>query len=151
MSTTYQYRYFHKNDNEWLADDTNKDDKEWQAEWAKINADNSPDIKVEFTEDMYLSSEYGDMPEWMNVTINDSGVLPFKMARGIVKSKTLDGLRSMVFTHHFDIDMSSDWGGWSNICLEVYDGGAYIAACAKHSSDEIEVNITEQFNQAIGE
>lgn len=151
MANTVQYRYFHKGDNEWLADDTNKDDKEWQRAWEEIKADNTPDIKIEFTEDMYISSEYGDTPEWMNVTLHDSGVLPFKMARGIIKSKAMDGLRSMVFTHHFDIDMSTDWGGWSMVRLEIYDGGAYITACAKHSSEELELNITEQFNQAIGE
>ena len=151
MPSTVQYRYFHKDNNEWLADPSNGDDKEWQDAWEKINADNSPDIKVEFTEDMYMSSEYGDTPEWVNITINDSGILPFKMARGIVKGQTLDGLRSMVFTHHYDVDMSTDWGGWSMTRLEIYDGGAYLTLCAKHSSEELEINITEQFNQAIGE
>ena len=151
MPSTVQYRYFHKDNNEWLADPSNGDDKEWQDAWEKINADNIGNIKVEFTEDMYMSSEYGDTHECVNITINDSGILPFKMARGIVKGQTLDGLRSMVFTHHYDVDMSTDWGGWSMTRLEIYDGGAYLTLCAKHSSDELEINITEQFNQAIGE
>jgi len=150
MPSTIQYRYFHRNENEWLADDTNKDDKEWQEAWELLKQE-AGDHQIEFTEDMYMNSEYGDTPEWVNITINDSGVLPFKMARGIVKGQTLDGLRSMIFTHHYDVDVSSDWGGWSNTRLEIYDGGAYLTLCAKHSTDELEINITEQFNQAIGE
>lgn len=157
MSNTVQYRYFHKGDNEWLADPSNgnSDDPEWQRAWEEINEENKKagheGVKIEFTEDMYMNSEYGDTPEWVNVEIKDSGVLPFKMARGIVKGQTLDGLRSMIFTHHFDVDVSSEWGGWSNTRLEIYDGGAYLTLCAKHSTEEIELNITEQFNQAIGE
>lgn len=151
MANTIQYRYFHKGDNEWLADDSNKEDKEWQQAWEEIRKDNTPDIKVEITEDMYISDEYGDTPEWINVKLEDSGVLPFKMARGIVKGATLEGLRSMVFTAHFDVDISSDWGGWSFCRLEVYADQAYITVVAKHSSEELEINITEQFNQAIGE
>jgi hypothetical protein len=152
MSTTIQYRYLHKGDNEWLSEPPTDDSlEEWNEAWEEIKKDNTPDIKIEFTEDMYMSSEYGDTPEWVNVTIEDSGVLPFKMARGIVKARTLEGLRSMVFTHHFFIDVSNEWGGWSMSKLEIYEGSTYITFFAKHSNDEVELNITEQFNQAIGE
>ena len=149
MSSTWQYRYFHKGDNEWLADDTNHNDEEWLDAWEEIRKDNSPDIKIDFTEEMYMNSEYGETPEWVNVTIKDSGVLPFKMARGILSA--LDGSRGVIFHSHFDIDVSSAWGGWSFSRLEVAEGSAFVTIVAKHSSEELELNITEQFNQAIGE
>ena len=149
MPNTRQYRYLHKGENEWLADDTNHNDQEWLDAWEEIRKDSTPDIKIEFTEEMYTNSEYGDTPEWVNVTINDSGVLPFKTARGVLFA--LDGARGIVFHSHFDVDMSTDWGGWSMTRLEVGTGGAYLTICSKHSSEELELNITEQFNQAIGE
>ena len=152
MPNERQYRYLHKGDNEFLSEPPQNDPallKDWELAWAEINADKSPESKIEFTEDMYTNSEYGEMPEWLNVTIHDSGVLPFKMARGIVG--TLDGAKGIVFHSHFSVDMSEEWGGWSYCRLEVGETGAYLTVCAKHSSDELELNITEQFNQAIGE
>ena len=153
MPNIRQYRYLHKGDNDWLADPSPKeneeDQKAWDDEWAEINADNTPDIKIDFTEEMYTNSEWNDLPEWVNVTLDDSGVLPFKMARSILGA--LDGARGVVFHSHFSIDMPSDWGGWSYCRLEVAEGSAYITVVAKHSSEELEINITEQFNQAIGE
>ena len=154
MPNTRQYRYLHKGDNEWLSDplpsDASEADQEaWDEMWKEINADNTPDIKVEFTEDIFTNSEHGEIPEWVNVTIKDSGVLPFKMARGVLSA--LDGARGIVFHSHFSVDVSEEWGGWGFIRLEVVIGGAYLTIGAKHCSEEVELNITEQFNQAIGE
>ena len=153
MPNERQYRYLHKGDNEFLSeppvDPSEEDQKAWDLEWEAINEE-AKGLKVEFTEDMYTNSEYSELPEWVNVTINDSGVLPFKMARGIIGS--LDGAKGVVFHSHFSVDVASEWGGWSYCRLEVGDtGGAYLTICAKHSSEELELNITEQFNQAIGE
>jgi hypothetical protein len=153
MPNTRQYRYLHKGDNEWLSEPLNQpseeDQEAWDDMWKEINADNTPDIKVEFTEDMFINSEYGETPEWVNVTIKDSGVLPFKMARGILSA--LDGARGVMFHEHFSIDISQEWGGWGYVRLEVGIGGAFLTITAKHSPEELELNITEQFNQAIGE
>ena len=153
MPNERQYRYLHKGDNEWLSEPplnpSEEDQEAWDDAWAKVNADKSPESKIEFTEDMFVNSEYGEMPEWLNVTIYDSGVLPFKMARGVIGA--LDGAKGVVFHNHFSVDMSEEWGGWSYCRLEVGQTGAYLTVCAKHSSDELELNITEQFNQAIGE
>jgi hypothetical protein len=153
MPNERQYRYLHKGDNEFLSEPPTDTDpevqKEWAQAWAEINADKSPESKIEFTEDMFINSEYGETPEWINITINDSGVLPFKMARGIISA--LDGAKGVVFHSHFSVDVSEEWGGWSYCRLEVGQTGAYLTVCAKHSSDELELNITEQFNQAIGE
>jgi hypothetical protein len=155
MSNSRQYRYLHKGENEWLADGTNENDPEWQQAWGQLEQDNKNagfhDMKVEFTEDMYVNDEYGETPEWVNVTLHDAGVLPFKMARGIVKSKAMEGLQDMCFTSFVSIDVSDDFGGWSYTRLQIYEGGAYVTFCAKHTNLEVEVNITEQFNQAIGE
>jgi len=154
MPNTRQYRYLHNGENEWVADGTNENDQEWQEARGQLDQDNKNagfgDIHVEFTEDMYTNSEHSEIPEWVNVTIHDSGVLPFKMARGVIGA--LDGVKGVVFHSHFSVDVSSEWGGWSYCRLEVGDtGGAYLTICAKHSSEELELNITEQFNQAIGE
>ena len=153
MPNERQYRYLHKGDNEWLSEPPTDTDpavqKEWAQAWAEINADKSPESKIEFTEDMFINSEYGETPEWINVTIHDSGVLTFKMARGIISA--IDGAKGVVFHSHFSVDVSEEWGGWSYCRLEVGQTGAYLTVCAKHSSDELELNITEQFNQAIGE
>jgi hypothetical protein len=155
MSSTVQYRYLHKGDNEWLSDMPPVEIDDWNEAWGQITQNNKNagfgDIKVEITEDMYVNSEYGETPEWVNITIRDSGVLPFKMARSIIKSNAMDGLRDMCFTHHFDVEVSEDWGGWSYTRLQIYEGGASLTICAKHSSEELEISITEQFNQAIGE
>jgi hypothetical protein len=154
MPNERQYRYLHKGDNEWLSEPpvnpSEEDQEAWDDAWKKINADKSPESKIEFTEDMYTNSEYGETPEWVNVTIHDSGVLAFKMARGIMGA--LDGVSGIVFRTHFDVDISEEWGGFGYCRLEIGDThGAYLTIKAKHSSEELELNITEQFNQAIGE
>jgi hypothetical protein len=154
MPNTRQYRYLHKGENEWLSEpppaDASEADKEaWVKDWEVIKEE-ANGAHVEFTEDMFVNNEHGELPEWINVTINDSGVLPFKMARGIVGA--LDGALGIVFRTHFDVELSEEWGGWSYCRLEVGDTyGAYLTIKAKHCSDELELNITEQFNQAIGE
>lgn len=148
MPNIRQYRYLHKGENEWLDDaGSNGSDEEWQQAWQELK--NETPYPIEFTEDMYINDEYSDTPIWVNVEIDDSGVLPFKMARGILGA--LDGAKSVVFHSHFSVDISSEWGGWSYCRLEVAEGSAYLTVVAKHSSMELEVNITEQFNQAIGE
>jgi hypothetical protein len=148
MPNTRQYRYLHKGENEWLYDPNNADDEGWQEAWEDLKKETPH--QIEFTEDMFINSEYGETPEWVNITIDDSGVLPFKMARGILSA--LDGAKGVVFHSHFSVDVSEEWGGWGYCRLEIGEtGGAYLTITAKHSSEELELNITEQFNQAIGE
>ena len=147
MPNIRRYMDFHSGDNEWLAESANGDDEEWQEAWKKLKAECTH--QIEFTEDIYSNSENGDIPDWIDVTIDDAGVLPFKMARSVVNA--LEGARSITFNSFFDVVASPEWGGISNIRLEVYEGGAYVTLNPKYSSEEVEVNITEQFNQAIGE
>jgi len=149
MPNKRRYLYLHKGDNEWLASDPPTDDslEEWNNAWEELKAKCPHEIEI--TEDMYANDEYGDLPEWVDVTIHDEGVLAFKMARGVVDG--LKGARSVVFDRHYDLDVSEEWGGWDYTRLEVFEGSAYLTFRGKHSSAEVEVNITEQFNQAIGE
>ena len=105
---------------------------------------------IEVTEDMYTNTEYGEVPEWVEVTIEDEGVLPLRLARTM--AGTIDGCSSIAMRKYFDVEVSKEWGGWSNPKLHIsIGGGVYLEFYAKHSSETAEVNVTEQFNQAIGE
>jgi hypothetical protein len=152
MPNIRQYRYLHKGDNEWLSEphpnDTEADQEAWAEEWKTINQE-SEGIKVEFTEDMYTNSEYAELPEFINVTIKDEYILQYKMARGVIKA--IEGAAHISF--HVGIDCYTD-DGWGNIGHErisISSTGAWITINPKHGSDEVEVDVSEQFNQAIGE
>jgi hypothetical protein len=149
MTNKRRYLYMHKGDNEWLACDRPTDDTagEWDKAWADLKKDCPHEIEI--SDDMSCNEEYGETPEWVDVTIHDEGVLAFKMARGVVDG--LKGARSVTFDRHFDLDVSEEWGGWGYTRLEIFEGSAYLTFRGKHCSAEVEVNITEQFNQAIGE
>jgi hypothetical protein len=72
-----------------------------------------------------------------------------KMARGVVKA--IEGAQSIVF--HLGIDCYTDdgWGGIGHNEIAITPTGAYVALHSKHSSEEVEVDVSQQFNQAIGE
>ena len=149
MPNKRRYIYMHNGDNEWLACDRPTDDTtgEWEKAWAELRADCPHEIEI--SDDMSCNEEYGEMPEWTDITLHDEGVLAFKMARSVIGG--LKGARSVTFDRHFDLDVSEEWGGWGYARLEIYEGSAYLTFRGKHSSSEVEVNITEQFNQAIGD
>ena len=150
MPNIRQYRYLHKGDNEWLSEPPEADmQEEWDEAWGLIKADNIGDLKIEFTEDMYTNSEYNGVPDWVDVHIRDEMILQYKMARGIIKS--LEGAQAIVFTSGFDTDVEKGWGGIGYERLSISAESAYVTLCAKHSSEEVEVDVSEQFNQAIGE
>jgi len=147
MPNIRQYRYLHKGDNEWLDDRSNSDDKEWQEAWEVIRQDTPHPI--EFTEDMYSNNEYADIPEWINVTIQDDMVLQYKMARGVTKS--IEDVGYIVFLKGIDCYADDGWGAIGNERISISPTGAWVTISPKHSSDEVEVDVSEQFNQAIGE
>ena len=149
MPNKRRYMPFHSRDNEWLAGDPPTDDtlEEWTEQWELLKQD-CPH-QIEFTEDMYTNSEYTELPVWVDVTIKDDYILEYKMARGLVKS--LQGAQSIVFHLGIDCDMEDGWGGIGHQEIAITDGGAYVTIRSKHSSDDVEVSVTEQFNQAIGE
>jgi hypothetical protein len=152
MPNTRQYRYLHKGENEWLSeppkDATEEDQEAWASDWELIKQE-AEGAQVEFTEDMYTNSEYAELPDFINVTIKDDYLLEYKMARWLVKS--LQGAQSIVY--HLGIDCYTDhgWGGIGHQEIAITDGGAYVTIRSKHGSDDVEVSVTEQFNQAIGE
>ena len=149
MTNKRRYLYMNKGDNEWLADKppTDPEDlKTWNEDWRLLREECPHEIEI--TEDMYSDAEYGEIPEWIDVTIFDEGVLEFKMLEGVLGA--FDGASSMSFNKYFDIDVSPEWGGWTTPKLEVGKYGAFVTFYAKHSSEQIEINVTQQFNQAIG-
>ena len=149
MPNSRRYLYLHKGDNEFLADDPPRNDngllKDWNDAWAKINKE-ADGMQVEITEAMYLNSDYGEMPEWIDVHIQDDLILQYKIARSVIKS--LEGARHITFTSGFVADVSDDWGRLGHWSISISDTGAWVTLRAK---PDVKVVITEQFNQAIGE
>ena len=99
--------------------------------------------------EIYNNQEYGDTPAWIKVTLKDEGVLMMKMARGLVID-IQDFHAIQLQPNCLDISVSEDWGGYSDAHLKVYARQAWINFFAKHSNEMLEVNVTDQFNQAIG-
>jgi hypothetical protein len=150
MPNSRQYRYLHKGDNEWLADapPTDSSLEDWNEAWEMVRKE-AEGHQVEFTEDMYTNSEYSDLPEFINVTLKDEMVLHFKMARGVIKA--IDHAKAIVFSAGIDCYADDGWGGIGYEEISITSTGAWVTITAKHSSEEVEVDVSEQFNQAIGE
>jgi hypothetical protein len=90
-----------------------------------------------------------DLPLWIDVTTKDDYILQYKMARGVIKS--IEGAQSIVFHLGIDCGMEDGWGGIGHEEIAITDSGAYVTLSSKHNSDEVDVDVSEQFNQAIGE
>ena len=152
MPNSRQYRHLHKGENEWLSeppvDASEEDQKAWEADWEEIKRE-SEGIKVEFTENMYTSSEYSDLPDYINVTIKDEYILEYKMARGVIKS--IDRAKAIVFSVGIDCYTDDGWGAIGYEEISITASGAWVTITGKHSNEEVEVDVSEQFNQAIGE
>lgn len=151
MTNSRRYMDFNSENNEWLSEPPNNptesDQEAWEEAWAELKKDCAHPI--EFTEDIYCNSEHDGPPAWIDVHIRDDHILDFKMALGVIKS--MRGADFISFSRGFDCDVEKSWGAIGYERLSIHAGQAYITISAKHGGDEIEVNITEQFNQAIGE
>ena len=149
MPNTRRYMPFHSRENEWLAGEAPTDDtlEEWNEQWKLLKQD-CPH-QIEFSEDMYNSSEWSDLPVWIDVTIKDEYILQYKMARGVIKA--IDGAQSVVFHLGIDCSVEEGWGNISHEEIAITNSGAYITLNSKHSSEQVEVDVSQQFNQAIGE
>jgi len=149
MPNIRRYMDINSGENEWLSEPPTDPDtqEEWGEAWEELKKDCAH--QIEFTDDIYCNSEHDGPPDWIDVHIQDDYVLQYKMARGIIAS--LDGAHSITFRSGFYCDVEKRWGAIGFEQLSIHQGGAYAVIHAKHGSDEIEVNITEQFNQAIGE
>ena len=149
MPLTYRYVYFHHGDNEWLADPAHCNDEGWDEAWDKLK-DGCPH-HISITEEMYNNAEYGEIPEWIEVTIKDEGILALKLARTLVGC--VEGATSMSFRYskYTEVAVSPEWGGIGGACLEVgTNGSAWVTFYSKHSNEEVELGITEQFIHALG-
>jgi hypothetical protein len=150
MPNSRQYRYLHKGENEWLADapPTNSSLEDWNEAWEMVRKE-AEGHQIEFTEDMFSNSEYSDIPEFINVTLKDEMVLQFKMARGVIRA--IESAQSIVFSAGVDCYTDDGWGGIGHEEISITPTGAWVTITAKHSSETVEVDVSEQFNQAIGE
>lgn len=148
MPNIRQYRYLHKGDNEWLSEPPKENLEEWNEAWELLRQE-AGNTQVEFTEDIYSNSEHADIPEFINVTIKDEYILQYKMARGV--SRAIEDVGYIVFVVGIDCYADDGWGSISNERISISPTGAWVTISPKHSSDEVEVDVSEQFNQAIGE
>ena len=150
MPSTCRFIDIYKGDKEWLAGDKPTDPQElgeWHIAWAKLRKD--CEHQILFVEEMYNNQEYGDKPEWVDVTLKDDCVLVFKMARGVIKSINADSI-TYSSQKYFDATASNDFRvGFSR--LSISEHGAFVTLYHTDGAEEVEVNITEFFNQAIGE
>jgi hypothetical protein len=143
MPSKKRYYYESRFDEEILCDD---------AEMAKFTETHAKELGYPFevTEDMYTNTEYGEVPDWVDLTITDEGILPLRIARTM--AKTLEGCSYVVMSKYFDVEVSKQWGNWCDCLLQIASrGGAYLEFRAYDGVETVEVNVTEQFNQAIGE
>ena len=151
MANKRRYISIWHDDNEWLASDPPTDPQElgeWHIAWAKLRKD--CDWPIQLTDEIYNNQEDRTVPDWIDVTLHDEGVMHFKIARGVLNS--IEGVESISFARRFfDVELPKDWKPY-HISLVLYNtGGVGIIARMEDGYEEVEVNITEQFNQAIGE
>jgi len=106
------------------------------------------------TEDMYSSAEYGEVPDWVELTINDTAVLTFKLVANLVKS--IDGCDSikMCITAnsgpHFSV--KTEWGSYPWAIIYITKGrGVYLEIGLHNVNESYELAVTDQFFQSIGE
>ena len=149
MANKRRYISMWRDDNEWLAGPPPTDPeelKDWNNAWGELRQ--NCDCPIEITDCIYTNQEHGETPEWIDVTIFDEGVLPFKMGRGVAES--IEGVSRVGFRQFFKIDLPPKWRP-SYTVLEIYkNSGVGIRLPMDDGYEEIEVSITEQFNQAIG-
>jgi len=148
VPTTRRFMDLYVGENEWLAEPPNDETQEdWERAWEEIN-DKCPH-QIEFVEGIYSNQEYGNKPEWVDLTINDEGVLNFKMARGIINSINATAI-TFTDARYFNVAVSKDFHqDFSKLILQ--QGSAYLVVSHKDGLEEIEVDISPFFNHAIGE
>lgn len=106
------------------------------------------------TEEMYSNAEYGEVPDWIELTINDTAVLTFKLVANLIKS--IDGCDSITMRitansgPHFAV--KTEWGSYPWATLYITQGrGVYLNVGIHNVNESYEVSVTEQFFQSIGE
>jgi len=105
-------------------------------------------------EDMYSNAEYGEVPDWVELTINDTAVLTFKFVANLIKS--IDGCDSIVMKEIWNGEnqfaLKTEWGNHPWAKLYITKGrGVYLEIGIHNVSESYELDVTEQFFQSIGE
>jgi hypothetical protein len=106
------------------------------------------------TEDMYSSAEYGEVPDWVELTINDTAVLTFKLVANLIKS--IDGCDSIKMCVQANsgpqFAVKQEWGSYPWAMISITKGrGVYLEIGIHNVRETYEVDVTEQFYQSIGE
>ena len=106
------------------------------------------------TEDMYSSAEYGEVPDWVELTINDTAVLTFKLVANLIKSiDGCDSIKMCVTANsgpHFSV--KTEWGSYPWAIIYITKGrGVYLEIGLHNVNESYELDVTDQFFQSIGE
>jgi hypothetical protein len=106
------------------------------------------------TDDIYSNAEYGEVPDWIELTINDTAVLTFKLVANLIKS--IDGCDSITMCVTANsgpqFAVKTEWGSYPWATLYITKGrGIYLNVGIHNVSESYELNVTEQFFQSIGE
>ncbi len=150
MPNKRRYICFYHDDNEWLADKPPTDPQElgeWHIAWARLRKDCEHEIEI--SEEMYTNSEDSPLPDWVDIEITDEAVLDLKMGMGVVRS--IPTAHAVVFDKGFTVGVSKDWGKTGFSRLYITASGGYMTITSDSSSEELEIGISEQLNQVLGE
>ena len=106
------------------------------------------------TDDIYSNAEYGEVPDWIELTINDTAVLTFKFVANLIKS--IDGCDSItmkeIWNGENQFALKTEWGNHQWATLYITKGrGVYLEIGIHNVNESYELNVTEQFFQSIGE
>lgn len=106
------------------------------------------------TEDIYSNAEYGEVPDWVELTINDTAVLKFKFVANLIKS--IDGCDSItmkeIWNGENQFALKTEWGNHPWATLYITKGrGVYLEIGIPNVNESYELDVTEQFFQSIGE
>ena len=104
------------------------------------------------TEDIYSNAEYGEVPDWVELTINDTAVLTFKFVANLIKS--IDGCDSItmkeIWNGENQFALKTEWGNHQWATLYITKGrGVYLEIGIHNVNESYELDVTEQFFQSI--
>lgn len=106
------------------------------------------------SEEIYSNVEYGEVPDWVELTINDTAVLTFKLVANLIKS--IDGCDRIKMCVQANsgpqFAVKTEWGSYPWAMLYITKGrGVYLEIGIHNVRESYEVDVTEQFYQSIGE
>ena len=106
------------------------------------------------TDDIYSNAEYGEVPDWIELTINDTAVLTFKFVANLIKS--IDGCDSItmkeIWNGENQFALKTEWGNhpWAKLYI-TKGSGVYLEIGIHNVNESYELDVKKQFFQSIGE